>query len=721
MSSNLDVYALCPCGSGKKVKFCCIRVLPDLDKVARLHESNQPDKALEKLESLAKQYPDAQIIPITRAQLLMEEERFDEAAVIMRGFLNLNPNHGHATSLLAFARYMDVGFHQAKPEIHRAFQICPTTSPDVIASLASQIAEEVVYDSTMSSREHFALALRLTQDDKERQRFFDQLMRIDSASTIPFPLRGSHQLDAIDGTEETAKDRKSAARLAKLGCWEIAAKLFSKVAETDADNWALWRNIGLCHAWDANRDASAEALHKAAELATDYDKAVECETLAQLLELAQVEDFVEVTSTRYTMQSTGRVLSILDEHPRFHRVKNTGEKRPQMVAQYMQMDIDIPSDDTPVTDDNVPSIVADLTLFEWAASGKTAAMMSVVAPKIDGRDAIIKSLESILGDTIESFVEPAHDHDHVHDENCGHDHDDNGTPDVVVREIPKELFGSQDRKFFGSRSPIVDRRARAKQDAIGFVESWSNLPLNRLEAKTPLEVSNDNDFKVRLAAAILVLESISDITALFVDVNDLRKKLNVTPQSPISVDASTPLNSLTVMQLHRLPLSELSDEQLAAIVNRALLIRHAPFVYAVLSELASRDIDKLKGLDALTFYRTFTETCQSIGKRDEALHWVEEARKKVAESDDFEEQLNWAMREFQLRVEDKTDPKLAAVVDRVWNYFGRKLPAIREALAPILKEFKIPIPGETAGGIVLPGGELAEAGSSSGKKLWLPN
>jgi tetratricopeptide (TPR) repeat protein len=719
MSSNLDVYALCPCGSGKKVKFCCHKVLPDLDKVARLHQNNQPDKALKKLEELEAKHPDAQIIPITRSQLLMEEQRFDEAVTIMRRFLESNPNHGHATSLLAFARYMDVGFHQAKPEIHRAFQVCPTSSPDVIGSLASQIAEEVIYDSSMSGREHFSLALRLTQDDDERQKLFEQLMKIDSSAEIPFQMRGSHQLDKIEGTEETEKDLKSAARLATLGCWEIAAKLFSKVAENDENNWALWRNIGLCRAWDADYSGSADALHKAAELADDFDKAVECEVLGQLLEMPQVEDHIDIVSTRFEMQSTDKVLSLLGDHPRLHRTQHGTEDQEQLVGQFLLMDIDIPSNDAEVADDSVPRVLAELSLFEWQENEATQSILAVMLPDLEGRSAIIETIESILGDEIEA-AKPIHDHDHDH-ENCDHDHDDDdaGSNEFVVRRVLKELYPSQERKFYGRRIEIVARREVAKQDAIAFAEKWCDTPLVRLEVKTPNEVRDDEDFKVRLAAAVAVLEAISDVTALYVDINDIRSKLNVPLPKPISVDESTALNSLSVMELHRLPLTELSDDQLAAIVNRALLIRHAPFVYAVLNELASRKVENLKGLDSLSFYRSLAESCQSMGKRDEALKWVTEARKTLEDSEDFEEKLNWAMREFQLRVEDKTDSELPTIVDEVWNYYGRKLPTIRDAISPVLTELNIPIPEERSS-IVLPG-HVAETAGAGEKKLYVPD
>ena len=131
MASKMDVYALCPCGSGKKVKFCCQAVMGEMDKVARLHETKQSAQALSVLEKLSEIHPDAPIVAITRAQLLMEERRFDEAATTMRDFLKDNPDSSHGIGLLAYAPFMDVGSQEAKPETHRAFQICQQSSPSI--------------------------------------------------------------------------------------------------------------------------------------------------------------------------------------------------------------------------------------------------------------------------------------------------------------------------------------------------------------------------------------------------------------------------------------------------------------------------------------------------------------------------------------------------------------------------------------------------------------
>ena len=55
----MDVYQPCPCGSGKKFKFCCLEVADEMTKVTRLAENNQPHVALQTIERLHREHPGA--------------------------------------------------------------------------------------------------------------------------------------------------------------------------------------------------------------------------------------------------------------------------------------------------------------------------------------------------------------------------------------------------------------------------------------------------------------------------------------------------------------------------------------------------------------------------------------------------------------------------------------------------------------------------------------
>lgn len=710
MASKMDVYAPCPCGSGNKIKFCCQNALKEMDRIARLHESQQTDKALEAIEELAAEFPKAPIIPITKSQLLMEEERFDEAASTMREFLTENENSANGTGLYALARFMDVGFHEARPDIHRAFQVCAQSAPEIIASLAAQIAEDVLMSSSMAAREHLALALRLTRDPQERQALFQRLMQIDGAQEIPYPMRGAHQLEPVDSTEETEKDLKTALRLTMLGCWEIAAKLYTRAADQLGDNWAIWKNIALCRVWDTNHEGAAEAFHKAAELAPNFDDGVECETLAQLLELPDVEEQVEIISTRFQLNSTSKVLTTLDEAPRLHRLVDQQpepNQNPKVVARYLVLDREEPGKDEEITEENVPVVQTEISVFEVTLPDKTQGVLSAMAPESDEREASIELIKSLIGDEITAPEEGGGEEDH--------------RVETPVRRILKELVPSQNRKYYGLRVDVNRRREIAQRDAQEFVnETWLNTALNRLDGKSPKEAASEDSQKQKVAAAVHVLEAVSDQAVLFVDLNEVQSSLGLPEPAPVEITEETSMNALTSMQLSRLNLSALTDEQLAQIVKRAMLTRHVPFVYSVLTEVASRGVEKVRSLDKPTFIRSFAQTCQEMGRRDEALRWIQEGRQHADSEDNFEEKLNWAMREFQFRIEDRKDPELPALVEHIWNYYGGKLPQIKDAMRPVLQELEIPIPGETAGGIVLPESAAAAASSGDESKLWLP-
>lgn len=716
MSSKMDVYAPCPCGSGKKVKFCCNAALAEMDKVARLHESRQTRQALEALEKVAEKYPDAPIVTITRAQLLMEERRFDEAANTTREFLKAQPNNSHATGLLAYARFMDVGFHEAKPEIHRAFQVCPQSSPDVIGSLASQIADDIFYSSSMSAREHLGLALRLTQDQEERQSLFQELMRIDGSPEIPYPLRGPHSLAPLNGPEGTEKDIKTAVRLSSLGCWEIAAKLLHKLTDQMPDDPALWKNIGLCRAWDADNSGAADALHKAAELAETTEQSIECETLAQLLELSDIEDQASVKAARYRLKSTSMTLTTLDGCDRAVRLPDSGEREDdgvKIAGRYLILDQAF-SEEAELDEASAPNVLAEASVFDLNTQDGAVGVLSVIGVEGEARDSATTLVEEVL---VEQLTRPE-----------GEEEDADGPlySESLVRTVLKELLPSQSRKYYGKSIDVVQRREIAKRDGTEFVENtWCNTALNRLGGKTPREAAEEPALKVKLAAALHVLEAVSDAAMLYGDMSGLRASLNIEPEAAVELRDDLQLNAQSVMESHRLPLSDLSDDQLGHIVHRALLIRHVPFAYAVLKEVASRGVERIQGIDQNMFLWTIAQVCRELGYHEEALKWLKEGREEIEKGDNFEEKLNWTMRELQFRIEDRNDPELIPLVDHLWNYYGEKLPTIREAMEPTLKELGIPVPGESAGGLVLPDGSsaTAQAAAPSGggeSKLWLP-
>ena len=55
---TIDPYASCPCGSGKKFKWCCQDIHSEIDQAFQQHNDGQHEAALQTMEAVVGQHPD---------------------------------------------------------------------------------------------------------------------------------------------------------------------------------------------------------------------------------------------------------------------------------------------------------------------------------------------------------------------------------------------------------------------------------------------------------------------------------------------------------------------------------------------------------------------------------------------------------------------------------------------------------------------------------------
>lgn len=257
-------------------------------------------------------------------------------------------------------------------------------------------------------------------------------------------------------------------------------------------------------------------------------------------------------------------------------------------------------------------------------------------------------------------------------------------------------------------------------------ETWPNAPQKCLGGRSPADAINDPRQKVVLEAAAYVLDAHCQQQSHDLDLTALLSRLGLEPLPPLDVSDSTPLSMLSVMQMHRLPVEQLSDGQLVSVVNRALLTRHEGFLYKVLKVALSRPGCEAE-MDLPRSLRAMVELCAANGRRDEALHWVGIARSKPEEGKSpFEHQWNWDMTELALRLEEPGDPALKPLLDRFVNYYSPKVPQMRGYVESMLANFGVPSPWEsisitTTSAIWSPDAPApAATAANPPSKLWLP-
>jgi hypothetical protein len=235
---------------------------------------------------------------------------------------------------------------------------------------------------------------------------------------------------------------------------------------------------------------------------------------------------------------------------------------------------------------------------------------------------------------------------------------------------------------------------------------------------------------VPLLAAIYVLDAFCEQQGHVLDLNDLCQQIGVEPLPPLELTASTSLNAASALQLIRLPAEQLSDDQLSATLNRALLIYHSRFLYGVLLEVLKRPAC-LERVDLDRVYNTLADLSIKQFRPEEAIEWLVKAREQAEHQENsFEARLRCDLRELAVRLNNADDPQLPALLQRFASYYLPKVPAIRQNLDELLAIYGIEPPWQSGGPIAVGPSVTgavegiwtpdAQGTVSCGKKLWIP-
>jgi tetratricopeptide (TPR) repeat protein len=708
----MDSYAPCPCGSGKKVKFCCQPILGEMEKIERLLENNQPHMALQQLEKLDKAHPGNPWVVTRQALTYINDGRPAEAERALRPFLKAHPDHALANVLYGIASFNAQGYPEARRAVHRAFRKGAAQESSLVSSLAASIAGWYLSDGRpMAARQHMALALRLGSPEQRKQAF-GALLELDGDPSVSYPLRGAHQPPVYVGPDSHKDQARKAQQLSIVGCWQEGAELLEGVAAVDNESAELWHLVGLFRVWDGMDDPAAEALHKAADRYQDFEQAVECETLAQLLEQFAPDRTRKMRVRQYRVESVSRLLTQLDALPQCVRVDRRLDEEATAgdpAARYLILDR--PGRDiSAATPETTPKFLARLAVFDRSEDDDSPAQAFLSGMEGAPLDAATQSFLAAAAGL--ASPEPLGDE-----------------PDAdVTGLVPQEQVGLFQNFYFPAGMRGADRR-RVQQEEWQTVinERWPNTPLRALGGKTPVEAASDPELRVALAGAIDVLDVFCAARSYILPVNELRSRFGLPPVAPLAVGAELNLNTLSFMQLKRLDLQALGSEQLQQVVQRAMLMRHPGVVRDVLTHAIESGVLESQKIDPQQAYSTLADIHRDALQPEQALEWIARGREAAQQATEhrFERTLQWRMREMTVRVDDPEDPATSELLRDMWQTYGSKLPWMRDQLNDLVGMLQIDPPW---GGVVVSSSVAEDAGnwspaeSSAGgeKKLWLP-
>ncbi len=104
----IDHYSPCPCGSGKKLKFCkCLENPQEFEKIVRLLEGGQEVAALDRINQLLKKTPNAAWLLALKGELTLGMRELDSFRDTANRFLKLKPDNPLALIMTSIAKLID--------------------------------------------------------------------------------------------------------------------------------------------------------------------------------------------------------------------------------------------------------------------------------------------------------------------------------------------------------------------------------------------------------------------------------------------------------------------------------------------------------------------------------------------------------------------------------------------------------------------------------------
>lgn len=713
-----DPYAMCPCGSGKKLKFCCGEILPDLQKAFRLRE-NQPEAAIRVFQDLLKKHPDKEVVVRELTSTLYESGDVENARKVAIDYLKHHPDDPGVLLSLSEICLKEDGFEASRRVLHRTFQLCAKKQPVGIAYLAAIIASEMARGGClMSAREHLALAVRMSTGERQKNLVL-QLVSFESEASLPFLFRSAYQLLPVSCSEAAAQQDIRARKLSILGCWEPAAIIFNRLADSYPTDGAVWYNLGLCQAWDGRISESASSLHHAATLLQDFDQAVEAEALAQQIDMQLSEERYQTFSVRLNVKSVSELLTRLDndslirrndthDHHDCHHPDGTSH-----VAEMILLSTAVSGDELNEAS-QIPESIADIDVYDIIDADEVAAD-DVAGPFLQvtstegSLDTTIVHLRSIAGDLLLTNA-------------------DQEKREIVEFERPQAR--PFDRRFYCPPGVSQKRfRQLVRQQEPAAVEAWLQLPLAALGGRSALEAASDPALQRKLAASLLVMFGVASRYDQAPDLNELRQRLNLPVPQMKEVPERSSIAAIPALQYERLDVARLTDNQLQEFTNRCSVLALRKQICAGLNELLSRP-SAMRLFGAQRAYLMRAAIARVEEQPELAFECLVKARQSVEPgAEAFRNHLELDIRELSYRLDDPSDEQLKPLLHRFRDRYLHKIPEIEAVIVEQLQNAGCTeLAAELEGGLAAvsagasslwtPGAEEpAESGSG---QLWLP-
>ncbi len=536
MSAAIDQYTLCPGGTGKKVRFCCPELLPELQRIQRMMDGQQWHASVEHIERIQRNHPDRACLFALKGRALFELSRSEPLRANAEAFVARHPDNPLAQAELACALAAE-GVDGGRAAIRPILKALAACGDKEVHERIERHVFQVIDRMLMSGFAHAARAILKAWGDDEALFRFDRglpeaLWYKEPRPLVPCPV------DFVWKNEfEEAFQQAQTLR------WFEAERGFAELAQRANGVPAVWHNLMVVRSWLGDMAGSAEGARQCASLAPSDDDAAELEAYAAYSTGEMLGDTIRIPDVLYPVTDAEALRAALERDAAITPLEvipnpmvKEAEERAKSKKWYRLVG-------PPVPPAEVPEWACVLTL----AKGKEnePPHLTVMALTPESLPDMQRRVESIGGDLL--------------------------GPSRLADAEPEEsatVAFLRHEGLLGMGAPSRWHPVLAERRLEFLRQRWPKMPLGLLGGKSFEEGLADGALRRRALAALLLLEHHLRRFGMEVGGEAVRELVGLAPREPID-PAVIPPESVPLARLHLVDAEKLSGPQLAAAFERA--------------------------------------------------------------------------------------------------------------------------------------------------------
>lgn len=273
----LTPYDSCPCGSGKKLKWCCASYFDKIELALDQQQQGQHDAAIATMEGLLRAHGDKPPVWGYYAHILFAEGKTEQAEEAVQKAFSLQPDFAMGHLLRGLFRQSEGEVIGSLMLFRKAAEAYSPDAHDQLTQVYEMIARiEVMLNRPVAARAALEQAVFNQPADVEMKQQFDAIFG--DGSRLPACARKKYTFRPMTKRLPTG---------AATGKLTDARKAFEEITAKAPDDAAAWFNLGLVRAWLGEQPAALEALNKSIELEVDDFRAEEAAALTAVLRCGQ--------------------------------------------------------------------------------------------------------------------------------------------------------------------------------------------------------------------------------------------------------------------------------------------------------------------------------------------------------------------------------------------------------------------------------------------------